>query len=598
MKDRVRRLAQQSEYLFDNPVRKRMVRRWQQAAEQFYPERADFYLGDLKYGDNDERVRDGQITDYPSLVRRNLANQVSAMLRPRGIVWFHLQTQFQKINEAQRPKIWLEAGSERLRLILYNTGGGFVDSTDSCDNDLVTFGNGILQPTYNSRRDGLLWRNWHPRDVAWSEDVNGENDRVFRKQQMTIRDVIRYFRKANGEISPAVMKAVDDDPYKELTIQHIVVRSDEYPVEGKEYTGEESKNKRFPFRSIFIDHENETILEDVPARRLGYIIVKWGKIPGTQFGYSHASSSALGNARTLQRMALTLLEAGERAVDPALIVVGEAVQGGVNLVSGQMTYVSAEYDERTGEAVRTLPVDKGGLNWGIDRETRIREEIKEAFYLNQLEMPEAQGRGEQKTAYETQQRIEENIRRSLPLFEPFEAGYSAKVCESAFEHAMELNGFTDLLRQIPPELAGQEIKFTFESPLQAARQRANTQAFMQVSQVLTVASQLDPHIGADYDVRTATRDAVAGTQPPATWTLPEDQADANRKALADQAASAARDQLLRQGVQDLAQGAEAAQKAGGAMTALSQGAAGLPPQLKALLGGLGGGQEAQQGQAA
>ncbi len=562
-----------------------MVERWQRAAEQFYPERADFYFtGGSGGSDYGNLAHDGHITDYPVLVRRSLTEQLAAMLRPRGTVWLHMQTQFQRINEIQRVKIWLDAGGERFRLILYDTRGWFVDAAEATDNDIVVFGNAVLQPTKNSYRDGLLWRNWHLRDVAWSEDVNGQTDRIFRKQQMAVRDVIRFFKNANGTISPSVIKAADTDPYKEITIQHIAVRSDEYPVEGKESTGAAPNNREFPFRSIYIDSENETVLEDIPSRRLGYNVIKWKKLPGTQFGYSPAASSGIGNAITLQRMALTLLEAGERAVDPAMIVVGEAVQGGVNMLSGKITYVSADYDERTGEAIRTIPVDKSGLAWGIDRENRIREELKEAFYLNQLEMPETQS-GD-RTAYETQQRIEENVRRTLPLFEPFEAGYSAKICESGFAEAMEMNGFADLLQAMPPELAGQEIRFAFESPLQKAKERANTQAFMQLAQILSVAAQLDPNIGADYDVRTATRDAVAGAQPPETWTLPEDEADENRKMLADQAAQAAQDQLLRQGVQDIAQGADAAQKAGGAMQSLTEGAAGLPPQLRSMLSGL------------
>ena len=152
-----------------------------------------------------------------------------------------------------------------------------------------------------------------------------------------------------------------------------------------------------------------------------YIIPRWQTVAGSQYAYSPASVIAISDARMLQQMTLTLMEAGQKADDPPMMAVGDAIQGGVNLFAGGITYLDAEYDERTGEALRPLPLDKSGLQWGDAREQKVRELITEAFYLNQIQLPELKG---DMTAFETQKRVEEYIRRALPLFEPMETEYN------------------------------------------------------------------------------------------------------------------------------------------------------------------------------
>jgi hypothetical protein len=66
--------------------------------------------------------------------------------------------------------------------------------------------------------------------------------------------------------------------------------------------------------------------------------------------------------------------------------------------------------------------------------------ISEAFFLNVINLPEAQG-GDKMTAYETQERVKEYIRRALPLFEPMEVEYNGGLCEQTWNVAMDLGMF-------------------------------------------------------------------------------------------------------------------------------------------------------------
>ena len=60
---------------------------WQTLSELFYPERADFtvqrFLGD--------EMNNGLYTSYPIMVRRDLGNAFSTMLRPKEKEWYRME---------------------------------------------------------------------------------------------------------------------------------------------------------------------------------------------------------------------------------------------------------------------------------------------------------------------------------------------------------------------------------------------------------------------------------------------------------------------------------------------------------------------------
>jgi hypothetical protein len=555
VKLRSRELIEQGNKLFSK--RSGLESRWQSIADHFYPERADF----TRCLDDGDDFAGHLMSGFPSMCRRDLANQIGGMLRPRGQTWFHPRTPSEKINKDQGAKVWLDHMGETMHDWMRDSLSGFSRATKQGDHDFATFGQCVIQVTKNQNKDFILFRNWHLRDVAWAENAEMEIDRVHRKQKMEARNVVRYFGRTNGEIAATVKECASKEPFKEIPIQHIVVPADDYDLS-------KAKNvRRLPFVSIYVDMDNEKVLEEVPVARLGYVIPRWQTVSGSQYAHSPATVIAIPDARLLQRMTLTLLEAGEKAVDPPMLAVGEVLQGGINVYSGGVTYVDPEYDEKTGEALRALQLDKSGLQWGVDREQRVSEMIMRAFYLNQIQLPEVTG---DMTAYETQKRVEEYVRNALPLFEPMESEYNARLCGEAFDVMMELGAFGsewELADSMPEILRGQEVRFTFESPIQQAKTRANSQAFLQSSQLLAAAMQLDPNTRFDFDARQAARDAIEGTGAPANWLLPKDKADK----MADQASQ---DEAEKAGDAEtmaaLGQGADVAARAGDAMSSINQ----------------------------
>ena len=319
------------------------------------------------------------------------------------------------------------------------------------------------------------------------------------------------------------------------------------------------------FIGLFIDCDHDTILEETPLRRSPYIVPRWVTVSGSAYAHSPATVVGLADARLLQRITFTLLEAAEKAVNPPMIAVGNQIQGGLNTYPGGVTWVDADYDERTGEALRVLDAvsQKTGIQFGIGMAQNAELMIKRAFYLDQIRLPPA---GEAMTATEVRMRTEEYIRAALPLFEPMESDYNGALCEAAFDLALE-NGAFGNLSDMPRLLAGQEVRFAFESPLQAAAGQQKAVAFQQAGQLLAAAVQIDPLSTVEFDARTAFRDGLDGIGEP-SWIVADDVAQRARQ-------QALQRQKEQQDAQHVADVAGAAQAVGGA---IQQGqAAGLLP---------------------
>lgn len=517
MRHRIKQIIEQSNRLFEK--RRPILSLWQELALNFYPMRADF----TTVRSISEEFASHLMTGRPVLAHRDLGNAISAMLRPRGTPWFHPRTDDETINNDATARQWLDAKGDVMRRVMYDRPANFIRATKQGDNDFAAFGQCVIEVSPNRELNGLLYRPWHLRDVVWCEDEELQINRVDRTWKLEAYQMAKLFPKT---VHKEIERCLNEEPYREFEVRHIVLPADQYEWE------DEKKGKRnLPFVSLYVDITHEVVLEETPRKRLGYVIPRWVTVSGSQYAHSIASVIALPDARLLQQMTLTLLEAGQKAVDPPLKATAEAVSGTVNIYAGGITWVDAEYDERQGKALEAIMDAPPALNWGIDREAKIESLIAEAFFLNRITLPTLDSG--QMTAYETQKRIEEYIRGALPLFEPMEVEYNGAICEETFNLIMDMGGFGPL-DDIPPMLRGQDVQWQFESPLQAANERAKSQAFMQSAELLKVAAAIDPNVVHDFNTPKAFRDAMSATAR-ADWIVPEEQADEAKAAAAEQA---------------------------------------------------------------
>lgn len=513
MDERVKKLKEDASKLFGE--RGSLHSLWQEMAYQFYVEMADFtinrYLGD--------EWADHLTTSYPLMARRSLGDSLSALLRPRDLdtvspgIWFSITTDRadREDNEAKR---WLEWATGVQRRAMYDRKASFVRATKEGDHSFVTFGQCPLTLQMNQNRDALLYRCWHLRDVAWTEDSEGQINRVFRRWKPTVTQLTDTF---GNKVSSKISERIKNDPYSKVNCLHVVIASDKWTE--RDPTG---KKYRQPWVSLWIDEDNDHVMEEIGSDSRIYIIPRWVTIPGTQYAASPAVTAALPDARLIQSMTLTLLESGEKFADPPIIATQEAIRSDVNVQAGGMTWVDAEYDERLGDVMRPLyePRAGEGMRVGMEMAAGITDSISKAFFLDSLSLPPAGVK--EMTAFEVGQRISEWIRRAMPIFEPVETEYNGALCEDTFELMMR-NGAFGPVSDMPQSLKGREIRFKFESPLHESSERRKGQKFLEAKAALAEAAQYDPSVPMIMDFKTTMRDVLDGIGVPAKWTHSERQ---------------------------------------------------------------------------
>ncbi len=468
---------------------------WQEIAENFYPQRADFtltrYIG--------EEFANHLYSSYPLLVHRDLSNAFAAMLRPRRQDWFAVSVDDDE-DLSKGALEWLEFATGRMKRAMYDRKAQFIRATSEGDADFAAFGCCCItrETNWNAERPHLLYRDWHLRDVAWSEQADGTIGEIYIKWKPSIKQLKEMFPK-DGQLHPTLITKTGTQDLSKVECMRLAVSTDVYK-------GRTGQGEGYPWILVYLDVGNAHIMDEQPLFSHGITLPRWQTVSGSQYAYSPATVAGLPDARLLQAMSLTLLEAGEMSVRPAMIATQDVIRSDIQLYSGGITWADAEYDERKGDVLRPINQDRRGLPIGYEVHDNQQAMLAEAFFINKLTLPPPEG---DMTAFEVGQRVEEYVRAALPLFEPMEHEYNGQLCEDTFDGLLRAGHFGSV-QDIPEELRGRDVHFKFVSPLHDAIERKNASVFMESADLIERAMALDPSALSHMDIGMSLRDALKG----------------------------------------------------------------------------------------
>jgi len=470
----------------------------QEIAENYFPMRADFTTS-ISLGDD---FSSNLMDSFTVQSRETLGNTIGALLRQGD--WFAVKTGLDEIDEDPANARWLEYATTHFRRLVYDRRANFVRSTNEADHDWVSFGNPVLSVEESPDRTHFLFRTWHPKECAWMVNAVGKIDHNQRNMPMTARNIKRRWPKA--DLHQDIIQAAEKDPAKEFKVRHIVLPFEEIYGDDK---GKRRQYKDSPFCSLYIDVEHQTVLGEGPLPVFNYVIPRWRTVSSFPQAFSPATINSLPDGRMLQSLARILLEQGEKAVDAPMFARGEIFRDSINRYAGGMTYVDLENDQKIQDAIYTEQ-PSSGLSFGMEMKQDVRNLIAEAFLLNKINLPP-----QQKTAFETQARLEEYRRAILPFTGPIESEYHLPLLDIGFQMAIRNNAFN--IDEMPKALSDKDVTFTFEGPLNTAEGRQNVQAYQETLQMVSAGAQIDKTLTTLIDWQKATKDAVRGTQAPADW---------------------------------------------------------------------------------
>lgn len=503
-------LSRRAEIAFGR--RESLMSFWQETADNFYPERANFTVEKVM----GENFASNLYASEPILYRRDFGDWLGSVLRPKGRPWFEYRARDEKVQTRQRVKAFLTDRAQTTRNLLYDAKSQFISAMKEADHDWVTFGQCVSSVEERRDRQGLLIKAHHLRDCAWEDDPDGVTHIMWRRYKMSAQNLKLKSQQQGWQVHDTILKMCEPGANKGETLidcMHVVMPADIYDMPTRKRRGMEFVSVHFtPAQS------QKQIMTEAMRPIFNYAVDRWFKISSSPYAFSPAVCSSLPDARTIQSMTWAIIEAGEKAVEPPLAAVREAVLGGVEWYAGGITWLDGKYDEKSGEAIRALQMGKEP-QLGLALREAIKNVMGDAWYANKVFLPPPQN--QPMTAEEVSTRNAEYLRVSQPIIEPAETERNGHILDIATEMAQFLGYWGDP-DEMPEELAGQTVDLAYDNPIEDARRLAKTQAFSQGIDLAVKADVIDPSLKANVDWNTGFREAMGGILPP-KWVLPEEK---------------------------------------------------------------------------
>lgn len=435
------------------------LQHWEDLARLMATRRVGFITERNEGERNNEEIFDGTAMR----AARGLANAMAQMLRPEGEQWFFIRAAEDALNEDAEVKAWISAAEDKLMTALFNPKARFRQAAGEADLDLVVFGTAVIFIGRSRNLRHLSFKTLHLKDVAIVYDDEGNPEGLFVVYRYTLRQAELKFGRENlpqeaQEKLRTGKEAVLEEKSRYL---HAIL-----PRDGGDPNATLAKN--LPFSDRWIDIDQKEVVQEAGFHEFPSAVPRWDTSSGEDYGRS-PGMIALPDAATSQAMGETILVAGQRAAAPSLLMPNDSFVDAPNTSPDGIAY----YDAQLATEMGRIPIDtlRTGTNLPItrDMQTDVREQIERAFFRNVFNLPID---GPQMTATEIIQRREEFIREIGPVFGRLESDYLAPLVERSFMIMLRSGSFGP-----PPDaLAGQNVRFEYESPVKKIREQADAAA--------------------------------------------------------------------------------------------------------------------------
>ncbi len=484
---------------------------WQELAEVMLPRRASFTTEARAGAKRSEKIFDGT----PMLARRGLAAAIDGLLKPKSTRWFRIRAEDEALDRDDAVRAWLDRAEDRLFAALYNPRARFVQRSGEVDDDLVTFGTGILYIGESHALDRLVFRSAHLRDTFIVENGDGEVDTVFLRLRLTARQAVQRFGADNVGAKTREAIAAGRPDEKMVFLQVVSPRSARDP--------RRRDARHLPFASVVIDVASEHVVAESGFHEFPFAVPRWDTASGEIYGRS-PGMIALADANTLQQMGKTILIAGHKAVDPPLVQVNDAVIGTARTFPGGVSYVDAQALRDLGGVRPIAPLETGGnIPLGREMQNDTRRQIEAAFFRNVFHLPVD---GPQMTATEVLERKEEFLRTIGPVVGRLETDYIGVVPQRAFMILLRAGAFGPA----PAALSGGRVRITVASAVEQARKQIEAAGAARAMELLAPFFAARPELMDNFDTDAIARDAPDIFGLPRGWLRPEGDVRALRDA--------------------------------------------------------------------
>ena len=522
---------------------------YKQLAKHFLPRKSRYLDGDDETGKSSLR---SDILDGTGILARRTASAgmhggMTSPARP----WFKLTLQDENLAAHRNVKPWLDETQRRMRNLFSRSN--FYQAIHSFYDELITFGTDFVF-AHKDPRYGIQFSALTAGEYFIDVDERGRVDTVFRKMQMSARNIVRMFGR--DKCSQAVQRAFDkaSSRLNMFDVVHGV-----FPREERDPTKLTTAN--MPFGSYYYEPSETTKI----ARISGYRYMpgfgaRWDVTGPDAYG-SSPTMDIIGATRMLQSLWATYLKVEHKKADPPMAGPAELRR---TFLPGSYTPVSPSENPQI-YALQQVKNDPQGLLFTIQD---VRQFIREGLFNDLFKMLAVSATNRNITATEIAERHEEKLLQLGPVLERLHAEAFIPLIDIVFNIMLEL----DMVPPWPEELDEMPLKVDFISILAQAQKMVATGAVDHFCGFIGQNAAIMPELVDVVDADKAGDEYADYLGIPAKLIRPIEERQTRRRSRDEQ-------QQLREGAEVAAQGSTAIRNLGGSQI-------GEQNAIEALLGGV------------
>ena len=437
---------------------------WQELGDYMVPRKADITKKRTAGDKRTDLIFDGTAIHAAEL----LAASLHGMLTSASSPWFSLRFTDPMLDADDLAKEWLESAQNDM----YNAfaKSNFQEQIHELYSDLVTFGTAVMFIEAD-KETVLRFQTRHIAECYLSEDEFGRVDTVIRVYKIPGRDARNMFGEALG---PVLWKKIEADPFELVELTHFVMPRDAYDPGIPD-------NLNMPWMSCYIDGENKWLVSESGFKENPYVCPRYLK-SSFEVGYGRSPSmTALPDTKMLQEMSKTTIKAAQKMVDPPLLVPDDGFILPIRVTPGGLNF----YRSGTRDRIETLTTAQA-TPLGLQIEDQRREAIRQAFYVDQLQLRESPNM----TATEVISRNEQRMR----LLGPVLGRLQSELLQPLIQRSFNLMAEARMFDAAPEYMQTGNIDIEYVSPLAKAQRQGEIDSTLRMFEILNPLAQIEPGI--------------------------------------------------------------------------------------------------------
>lgn len=445
---------------------------WQEVAERVLPAHASFHSIQRAGG---EKLTDKVFDSTAIIALPRFAAAMQSLLIPPTQTWHKLKVDDEELNNDPDVKRYLERVNRVLFGMRYSPRANYQNQAHEELLSMGAFGTGAVFID-DVLGHSVRYKSVFLGELCIAENAGGVVDYASRRYELDARQALEEF--GQEALPEKIRTCAEKEPFRKFTFVHCVKPNDQRDERRADSRG-------MKFSSYHVAEEGRTTVRSRGYRTFPYALARYVKAPGETYARGPAMQ-VLPDIKTLNEQEKTILRAGQRAVDPPILLYDDGALQPFQTRPGALNYGMVT-EQGTPRALPMQTSEK--LTLGFELQEGKRKVINDAFLVTLFQIlidtPEM-------TATEALLRAQEKG----ALLAPTAGRLQSEMLGPTIEREIDIAAMSGQLPDMPDKLreAGGEYRIEYDSPITRAQRAEEGVGILRTLEAVTPISQVDASV--------------------------------------------------------------------------------------------------------